>query len=338
MKQIEFNRNEQLYGPSPLCYKAIKKLEKEHVKRYLDGYYRSILKDKLSEIYSISYDRIIVGYGAEDIFRSVFDSLRLGDSVLTHDLYYSYYKKYLDRKEVKLETFRMTDTGDEFAFDVEDCIKSVNEIFPKVLVITSPNNPTGNSISPSLLERILGSISSEILVVLDEAYFGFDPEYKEKEFLSLLEQYPSLLIMRSFSKLYGLAGMRIGYALCGKNVTNMIRYQDNYLGMSRILEEVGVVALESGPYYRKVSTKIIGERDKMNASIRGMKHFHVYKSKANFVLIRVDENKVEALKDALREEKILIGKFINANLFRISLGLPRHNRNFVKLLNNIDKS
>lgn len=338
MAQQLINRNEVVQGPSPKVLEALRTFKPEHANFYLGDYYRSVLIPKISEIYGIPEEQIITSYGEEDFFRTIFDELDpKRDSVLTHSFHYSYYKKYLNFKGMTLNTFEIKEENGSFVFDIEDCVRQYQKTNPKILLLTSPNNPTGNSLSAGELEKILNNVAIETLVVVDEAYWGFDQEYDQQAFLSLLGRYPNLVLLRSFSKLYALAGLRIGFALCGANVKSLLKYQNRYLGLSRILEEVAIVALDSGDYYKKLSAEIIKDRESFTNEVHNFKNFQPFNSKANFVLVRIANNVVaERLRNALQKERVVVCKFFDGNFLRVSVGEKKHAGKFLKLLRELD--
>lgn len=327
-----------MQGPSPKALEALRTFKPEHANFYLEDYYHSILIPKISEIFGVSEEQIIISYGEEDFFRTIFDELDpKKDSVLTHSFHYTYYKKYLDFKNIALNTFEMKEENESFVFDIENCIQQYQKTNPKILLLTSPNNPTGNSLSAEELEKLLKNISAETLVVVDEAYCGFDEHYEQKAFISLLEKYPNVVFLRSFSKLYALAGLRIGFALCGANVKNLLKYQSRYLGLSRILEEVAVAALESEEYYKKLSAEIIADRDKFISETRNFKNFQPFNSHANFVLVKIANRDIaERLKNALQNEEVVVSKFVDESFLRVSVGEKELTEKFLKLLRGLD--
>lgn len=282
--------------------------------------------------------QVIVGYGSEDFLRMIFDGLvSRNDSVLTHKMHYGYYSQYLAGRGVRLLTFKMIGEGHEFRFDIEDCIRQYKKYKPKVLLITSPNNPTGNTISLPDLKRILKIVLPKTLVILDQAYYGFDKGYNDDNFLALLKQYPNLVFSRTFSKLYALAGLRIGFALCGRNVKRMIRYQDSYLGMSRILEEVAVAALDSKSYYKNLSSIYIKDRELFLKKVNQLRNFKAYKSKANFVLIKISPRMLKAFNRKVAKSSVVISKSVGDSFARISLDPAKYTKAFVEMLSRIDK-
>jgi histidinol-phosphate aminotransferase len=338
-KQLLFNRNENLWGPSPSAMKALRQFSADHAALYIDGYHTSILAPKLSKMFGIPEDQIIVGYGLEHIIRIIFDSLDpKTDIALTHELHYTYYEKYASFRKVRLEKFNMVEGEKSFAFDVDHCIEKIQQLKPKVVFIISPNNPTGNTIAAKDLVRILAAAGKDTIVVLDEAYFGFDDMHEEKKTLALVKKHDNLMVLRTFSKFYGLAGLRIGFALCGKKIKELLKYQSHYLGASRILEEVAVAALDSQPYYKKVSREIIKERDQLIRDINTLHNFKAYESKSNHIAVRVNKKAKPFLEKKSKNTKAVIFKFTTDGLMRVSIAPKIHTAPFLKVLREVDRA
>jgi len=204
--------------------------------------------------------------------------------------------------------------------------------------LTSPNNPTANRLSAADLGRILGAADSEILVVVDEAYRGFDSDYDEAQFVALVRRHPNLALLRSFSKWYALAGLRVGFALCGRRVKQMLRYQDRYLGISRLSEEVAIAALESTDYYEQLAGEIVADRERFIAELNTVTNFTAYRSYANFVAVKVAEPLVAPVAAALdRHDDAVIAKFVDRDLMRVTIGSRKHSETFLQLLRSIER-
>lgn len=337
MKQLLINRNEILQGPAPECINVVRRFTGKKMCRYLDGYYQSLLIPFLAKKFKIEEDQIMLSYGLEGFFRSAFDVLNpKQEKVLTHNYHYSYYKKYLDFKGVSLHYFRLKKLDHSYIFDIDDCLKQYTVLKPRYLIITSPNNPTGNSINPEELRKILQNVSNSTLVILDEASFGFDADHKQDDFIKLLHEFTNLIILRSFSKLYALAGVRIAYCLCGKNAKKLLRYQSHYLGLNRISEEVAIAALQSNNYYKKISKIVIANRELLTRKINTTTYFHAFSSKGNFVLIEILPDALQLFKSFHEKEKIIVGKFIDETLYRVSIGTDKYYLSFIKMCNKID--
>ena len=181
MNQLILNRNEIIAGPAPACLWAIEKFKPDHVSRYLESYYNSVLVPQLSQSFGVPEKHIMLGYGSEHLLSLVFNFAD-GGSVLTHTHHYIFYDKYIQERNISLHTFNIVEQDKEFVFDIKDCIKQYKKFRPKVLLITSPNNPTGNSISFADIKKILEVVSKKCLVVVDEAYWGLDNNMKKRIF------------------------------------------------------------------------------------------------------------------------------------------------------------
>lgn len=338
MKKELLNHNEIIHGPSPQVIKAIHNFDPRKASRYFDGYYGSLLAPELARRFGLPVERVSVGYGIEFFLRPIFDSLDPHrDTILTSTPHFGFYSVYARAKKLKLTTFNILDRGDRFEFDVDDCLRKIKKFRPKIILITSPNNPTGNSIEPLALAKILSAaVAQSALVVLDEAYWGFDARYDEAATLRLLKKYENLIVLRGFSKHYALAGLRIGFVLWGKRAKEIIRYEDLYLGGSRLLEEVAIAALRSGPYYKKLSQTIIAEREHFITRVNRLKYFVAYASNANFVMVKIDKRAIGEFKKRGAKCKVVISKFTSPQFIRVSLGLHEYNTEFAALLKSID--
>jgi histidinol-phosphate aminotransferase len=327
--------------PAPKVVRAIRDFDLRKSAAYFGGYYGSDLRPELARRFALPKEQISVGYGAEFFLRAIFDACDpKKEVVLVNAPHYTFYAGYARLKKIRLATFPLVDRGDRFEFDIDDCLSKIRAIRPKVVLITSPNNPTGNSIAPRDLEKVLRATNptakSKTLVVLDEAYWGFDDAYDEHAFLRLLKKYDNLVMLRSFSKRYALAGLRIGFALWGKRAKDIIRYDDLYLGGSRLLEDIALAALKSESYYRAVARRIIVDRVKFIRDVNNLQHFTAYDSQANFVLVKIDKKTSSATRRELDKLDVAISKFISPEFMRVSLGSHRHIAEFTKTLRNVD--
>jgi histidinol-phosphate aminotransferase len=337
MNQLIINRNEVLQGPSPACLAVLHRCKKKELCRYETESYSSRLIPQLAKKFGLAEDQIIVSYGAEDFLRFVFHQLRAPDTILTSDHAYGYYRNYATFRKIPLETFALKEANGVFTFDINDCLRQYKKRQPKLVLIASPNNPTGNLLATNDAKKILTAINPETLVVIDEAYEGFSDAYSEKAFLELTKQYPNLVLLRTFSKRYALAGLRIGYALCGINVKTMLNYQAPYLGMSPIIEDVALAALKSNAYYKKLREEIMRTREQLKTNINMLEHLSAYASHANFLAVRVTAPLIPAVKTLLENIPTLPAKFVSRGLLRVSIGQERTMRDFWKALKKLDE-
>lgn len=324
MKQIILNRNETLQGPSPRVLRTLKEFKKDHINTYIPGYYNSLLIPALSKKFRIPENRIILSYGIEDFLSLMFEKVaeRKG-SILTSEFHYSYCNIHAKFKKVRLLTFRMPVIGDSFTFDIEDCVRTYRAHKPEMLLLASPANPTGNVLSARELETILKNVRKDCPMLLDQAYRGFEKKYDEKAFLRLLEKYPNLVLLRTFSKYYALAGMRVGFALCGKKAKELLNYENRFLGLSRPLEETAIAALNSGAYYRRVAAEVKRDREYLISKLRAM-GFKVFSSNANFILLKPSPRVVSKMKKVVKKQKVVLVKFFDDGTVRVSIGLRKY--------------
>lgn len=337
MKKLIINRNEHARRPAPAVLKVLRNFDPVHASRYTEGYFGSVLAPKLAKTFNLPQEQILLSYGEEDFFRSVFDTLKPGkDCVLTHQPHYSYLDKYLGLKKIALRTFKVNARGNQFVFDLTDCLKQYQKFRPKVVMIASPNNPTANAISAQELAGLLPKLHAKTLVLLDEAYVGFNANYRQAKFLALIKQHSNLGIMRSFSKFYALAGLRVGFVLCGKKLKALLNYQDRYLGLSRVLEEAAVAALNSQKYYQNLAKAVAADRQNFIAAAGKLKNCRAFESQANFAALKLSKKLIEPLKRALLAEKVVIAKIVEKNLLRVTLGYPKHTQKLLNLLERLD--
>jgi histidinol-phosphate aminotransferase len=236
-----------------------------------------------------------------------------------------YYKKIASEVGGLSVEFPMTVGEDRFQYD----LPAMREVYvrerPSVVFISSPNNPTGNSLPLTDLEAILRDFR-ESVVVLDEAYvYGTTTGYVK----DLIEANPKLLVVRTMSKYYALAGVRIGFALMGKGLTALAKFSNRYLGYNRLSEELAVAALDSPEYYREIAGKMNEDKERYYAALGRLPGFRVFRSDANFILAEIPPAHKAGLK-AYLEERDLFVKFMDEALLnshvRITIGTQEENR------------
>ena len=335
------NRNEIVQGPSPAALAALRNFPAEEANFYYDGYYGSALAKELSKKFRIPDDRIIVGYGAENILDAIFDRLDpKKDAVLVNELHFDYYHIRLIARGVRMHEFHLIEGEKDFRFDIDDCIAKIRAFRPKLVLVTSPNNPTGNVLSARDLKRILAAAPKTSVVAVDEAYYGFDDRYEEKEFLSLLRRHGNLMFIRTFSKLYALAGLRIGYALCGKDARKIIGHHGRHLGGSRILEAVAVAALHpsSSTYYRNLAKEISLERDRAIAAVNELSHFKAFDSRANLFAVKVSPRAKAFLEKEMARTSPLVSKIYAPTILRVSVAARKHMDAFIEMMRRADRA
>ncbi|MDL2231405.1 histidinol-phosphate aminotransferase family protein [Porphyromonadaceae bacterium OttesenSCG-928-L07] len=338
------DRNEYNYGPAPEVVEALKKFDPETLcfyTRIYDEGKKSIFSEYLSETYNIPERQIILGYGGEDILKQVVHYYLAGKEkekkILIPKFSWWYYKSIADEVEGKSILYPLYEDGNTFRYDFDALKKALEEEKPEMLLIASPNNPTGNFLTADELEKILSFVDFQTIVVIDEAYASFTN--KDTSYIKpLLEKHPNVLIVRTLSKFYGLPGLRLGFAFMGTALEKFLSYSTKYLGYNRISEELGIAALKATDYYEKVATQMAEDREMYIQELRPINGFKVYDSNANFILVKYPIELKERLQAALKAEGLLI-KFMNEpdinTHMRITLGTHQQNRMVVDIIKEV---
>ena len=322
------DRNEFNFEPSPKVVAAIRNFDPKDLcfyTRIYDEGKKSVVSVRLSEIYGIPEERVLLGYGGEDILKNAVHYFLMNSdlkTILIPEFSWWYYNRIASECGGKFEMYPLHELEDTFAYDVQEVIDYTNRIHPRMLLLASPNNPTGNSLTPEEIGSIMENIPSDTMVLIDEAYASFisaDTQY----IAPLVERYNNLIVSRTFSKFYGLPGLRMGFGFIGKGHDQFISYVNKYLGYNRFSEAVALAALDSDEHYRHVADDMEWDRQLFKKELGGLPGFKVYKSVANFILIKYPTRIKAALQEALKLEDCKI-KFMGdkglEDCLRITLG------------------
>ena len=316
--------NENILGPSPKISQIIKTCL-DDINYYPDSYNRQLRK-KLSAILKISEDSLIFGNGTDQVIEMVCDAL-LDDKkniVIPDPTFLTYEKSALKNNagiiKVSLKNFKQ---------DVDSIKKAVNNK-TSIIFLTSPHNPTGTILSGKEIESLLTDIREDILLVLDEAYVEFMDEEDRPDSLGLLKKYSNLMIMRTFSKIYGLAGLRIGYGIADMQLIKDISKLAQPFVVNQIAQQAALLSLDDTDYFDKSSEAIKSQRDKMSMQFEKGNIVYV-KSSANFILIHTGKNTKIIVEELLKNGFIVRdGEFLGfPNHIRVSVSTSEINEKFL---------
>jgi len=334
---IYLDRNENQYGPSPACFKVLQNLNSEILNIYSRDFSRgvkSILSERLAKDFGTSEDKILLSYGSEDLLKQAVQCyINKGDKILIPSCSWWYYKKIADEAEGLNIQYPILEGEHTFYYDIEGMIEIYEREKPKLVLISSPNNPTGNRLETNQLKYVLERMS-DTLVILDEAYSLFDAAYKSDP-VELVNKHPNLIIIRTFSKYYALAGIRTGFAFLGDNHERFKLLNARYLGFNRLSEEIAIAALDSPEYYSSICSKMAEDRQMLYDELNKLPGFHAYKSYANFILVKIPPEIKQFLNKYLTERNMIV-KFMNEDglnrHIRITIGTHPQNSLFLKLV------
>lgn len=268
-KIVKLASNENPYGASPEAVKAFKSFDKLHMYPQRDP---PELKEKIAQYLGVNVDHIVLGAGIDGILENIFKLVVAeGDEIINSVpsfLYYPILVSISNGKEVRLQR------RDDFSIDAESVKESVNSK-TKLIMVCSPNNPTGN-IEDIEEVRALAE-STKALIFIDEAY----AEFSSKDMLSLSE-YDNVVIGRTFSKAFGLANLRLGYAVIPQQLKDYFYRVSTPFPFSTPAQLAAMASLDDIQHLQMVVDKTIRERNRITKKLRelGVK---VYPSESNFV-------------------------------------------------------
>lgn len=329
------DRNESQTGPVPEVYKFLKKVDMEYLSWYSRDFQKGIksaLSKRIADDYGFDEKHVLLSYGSEDLLKQIIHCyVNPGDKILIPREAWWYYKKVASERggtNVEYPMKKGTEDGiPYYLYDVDTMIQIYNDTKPKVVVIASPNNPTGNRIDSKDLKRFLDA-TKDTITMIDEAYWGFGST--ENAYVKpYIDEYPNLVICRTFSKFFALAGFRIGFAFAGRNLDVLINFTTRYLGYNRVSEKLGEIALDNIKWYLKVGKQYEKDKEMMYREFLKLREFVPFKSYANFMLVDIPVEIRAGLKKYLDDRNLRI-KFLDEDAFRtearISLGTKDENK------------
>lgn len=329
------DRNESQTGPVPEVYKFLKKVDMEYLSWYSRDFQKGIksaLSKRIADDYGFDEKHVLLSYGSEDLLKQIIHCyVNPGDKILIPREAWWYYKKVASERggtNVEYPMKKGTEDGiPYYLYDVDTMIQIYNDTKPKVVVIASPNNPTGNRIDSKDLKRFLDA-TKDTITMIDEAYWGFGST--ENAYVKpYIDEYPNLVICRTFSKFFALAGFRIGFAFAGKNLDVLINFTTRYLGYNRVSEKLGEIALDNIKWYLKIGKQYEKDKEMMYREFLKLREFVPFKSYANFMLVDIPVEIRAGLKKYLDDRNLRI-KFLDEDAFRtearISLGTKDENK------------
>ncbi|MFD0827771.1 histidinol-phosphate transaminase [Neobacillus sp. M.A.Huq-85] len=331
---IRLASNENPFGPSPKAVEAMQIAVKDS-QLYPESTCRE-LREKLGNFYKIDPDQFLIANGADNIISLIGNAyINPGDEIIYCTPTFPAYRTI---------TLLMEGTPVEVpllanhTYNLEGILSAINEN-TKLIFICNPNNPTGTILGENELELFFKKIPPHVIVVLDEAYVDFiDRERYSTGIDYVKEGYP-VIFVRTFSKLYGLAGTRIGYAAARFEYIEPIRAVREPFSANRIAHAGALAAFDDQEYINKSLRENKREMIELTKELKAL-GFNVTESHANFLFVDMKED-VKELSKALMQEGILIRPCIAWGLptyARISIGTWEQNKQLIKSLKKIRKN
>jgi len=327
--KVKLDANESPYGLSP---KVVTKLWSPKgrilfgaLNRYPDPQAKS-LKRLISRYFGVGQDYMLHGNGSDELIYYLITTF--GGPVLYPIPTFSMYRilaQALDEKKIEIPLDR------EFDLDLEKILREIKRQKPKLIFLSSPNNPTGNCFSKERMLRIIKSTPSLSLVVVDEAYQPFS---RTRGFLPLLKDYKNLVVMKTLSKI-GLAGLRVGFLFAHKEIINEVDKVRLPFNLDTLSQAIAIETLKDRKTLQSQIRSIITERKKLFNGLKGIGGIRPYPSEANFILFRVtDPDKVYS---RLLKKGVLVRnmKGVVNGCLRVTVGTQKENRIFLNALKEV---
>lgn len=321
---IKLASNENPFGASPYVILTLKQ-NIDSINLYPDSDQHDF-KNKLADFYNITDDMLIIGNGSDELIQMIMHTfVNKNNNVLAPD--YSFISYMINTQAI----------GAEYKSTNFDNLLNLINNKTKLICIANPNNPTGTYIDFNKLDNFISQVPSNILILLDQAYYEYIKEYEDKNYnyLDLINKYPNLIITRTLSKAYGLAGLRVGYAIANPNIIHSINKIKLPFNNNRLVQFAAITALEDQDYLNKIIT--INNSEKLDL----YKYFdnlnlNYNKSYTNFITLNLPNlNIKQNLYNKLLDNNIITRPLDNYELYnqlRITIGTPNQNKYLIKTL------
>jgi len=325
---MRLSANESPLGPSPRAILAIR-AEAARAHLYPDGG-GSALREALARALGVTPESVILGNGADELLGFIaWAALEAGDEALIPHPAFEPYTTVVTLAGATPVASPLAD----YRTDLDDMASRVTPR-TKVVMLCSPHNPTGTIIRTAEFRRFASALGADPpLLVLDEAYRDFSDEPEGVDGIALLPEYPTLVVLRTFSKIAGLAGLRVGYGVACPEVVQMLNRVRAPYNVNRLAQVAAVAALEDREHWERTRRLVIQERQFLTTELRRL-GFAVVPSQANFLLVRMGV-RAPALRDTLLKEGILVRDGAAVGFpghLRITVGTRDANARLVRVL------
>ena len=311
-KIIRLNANENPFGPLEEVYDYMDEIP---VNIYPDPN-QDELRDKLAIYTGVSKKNIVAGSGADELIEIIFKLFcKKGDTLVDIEPtfgMYSFLAESIGMNVLKLQS------DEEWGFDLGRIKKIISENNVKVLFLASPNNPTGNLVDR---KKLISLLKMGLIVVVDETYY----EFSNTSSIGLLKEFRNLIILRSFSKWAGIAGLRVGYMVADEEIINTVFKVKQPYNVNVVAERAAILTLiNPGPLLENIKI-ILDEREKFVKFLNNFDNTTPFASSGNFILCKFTKKSSDFIFNNLAREGIFVRSFseeILKNCLRFTIGTP----------------
>jgi len=327
---IKLASNENPLGMGRAAAEAVK-ANIANIHLYPDGHCTA-LREKLAARLGVACDQIIVGNGSDEVLKLVAEAyLTEADAVIIAEPTFSEYRFAADLMGAEIRAVPLVD----YRHDLQGMADQIDSR-TKIVFICNPNNPTGTIVSHAELVEFLSRVPEHVLVLVDEAYYEYvtNPSYPQA--IRLMEQYPNLMITRTFSKVHGLAGLRIGYGIAHPDVIRALERVKEPFNVNLLAQAAACASLDDGEHLRRSIT--VNEEGKQYL----YRQFDLLKLKAvpteaNFILVDLEREARHVFQQLLAKGVIIrpADAFGLPSHIRVTIGTMEQNQRFVQALREV---
>ena len=329
---IKLASNENMLGPSPKAIEAMRK-ELPNVYFYPEAAC-TLLRQALARKFSLPEETIVISNGADNLILLIANAfVNEGDEVIMADPTFSVYANATQIMGGKLAKVKLKN----YVHDLPAMLGKVRRK-TKLVFVCNPNNPTGTIVTRRALDHFLSRLPDHVIPILDEAYCDFVDRSDYPDGLRYVKRGRPIILLRTFSKVYGLAGLRIGYAIGSKDLIDCLYRVREPFPVHRLGQAGAVAALEDKVHMKRSIRMVIEGRKYLYRELDKMGLFYL-PSQANFIFMDLGKDSKEALQDLLREGVIIRPGYIwgYPTFARVTVGRMEDNRRFIKALKKILK-
>ncbi len=324
---VKLASNENPRGPSPKAVQAIESILPE-LSRYPDGG-GVVLKRALGAKLGVADEQITLGNGSNDVLELVVRAFATEhNSVVFSEHAFAVYP--LATQAVGAQSIVVP--AKEWAHDLDAMAKAMTSA-TRVMFIANPNNPTGTWVRKDELDEFLTSVPDHVIVVLDEAYFEYVMEDDYPNGIEYLDRHPNLVVTRTFSKVYGLAGLRIGYGISSCAIADLLNRIRQPFNVNSLAQAAALAALDDDDYVDQSKRLNHSELQRLCVEIKKLGLSYI-ESAGNFVSIDLGRP-ADSIYDILLEQGVIVRPVANygmPNHLRVTIGLPEENDRFLNTL------
>jgi len=327
---IKLASNENPFGPSPKAIEAVSNSIRS-ASVYPDQHH-TILREALAKKLNIDKENLIIGNGSDEIMLLIAQAFLSSqdEAVISKHTFsvYEFVTKVMDGKPVYADL-------KEHVYDL-DAMESKVSAKTKLVFICNPNNPTGTYVDKDKLEKFISRMPMDTIVVIDEAYGNYSTEKDYPKSIEFIHKYPNVIVLQTFSKIFGLAGLRVGYGISNPRIIKYLNLVKLPFNVNRIGQVAAVAALSDDEFVEKSIKNNEQGKEYLYKELSALGLTYL-RTQANFICINFDEDSDRIFLGLMKEGVIVrpLSSFDLPQSIRVTVGTPEQNEKFISALKKV---